>query len=300
MKTHPAANLFPMMNEAKLNELAEDIKTNGLLEPITICKGEVLDGRNRMAACEIAGVKPETVEYEGSSPYHFVISKNLKRRQLGSEQGSAIALNASSFLAEEARKRQAEGQRRGGEVSKRGQSFVNDSLTKQIRDHSNDTIHQAAKIFNRPINQLNKLNKLKNQGRQDLVDQVAKGEMRLKDAEKALRLTPKNSWREDEQVRRKQVEDGKTVVANQNQDQNLIAWALKRDKAVEIGRHTIYGNPFRLGEDGSRDEVCDAYRDHYLPFKPSIKRKLDDLRGKVLICSCYPDRCHGESLIKSI
>ena len=38
-KTHPAAELFPMMVENEIKELAEDIKLNGLREPISMCEG---------------------------------------------------------------------------------------------------------------------------------------------------------------------------------------------------------------------------------------------------------------------
>ena len=46
-----------------------------------------------------------------------------------------------------------------------------------------------------------------------------------------------------------------------------------------------------------RAEVCDFYRDHYLPHKSSIQKQLPELKGKVLACHCYPERCHGEELI---
>ena len=77
----------------------------------------------------------------------------------------------------------------------------------------------------------------------------------------------------------------------------VTQWAEKNGKAVRIDRGTLYGNPFVLGQDGDRDTVCDSYGDHYLPHKPSILKAIPSLKGKVLICHCYPERCHGESLI---
>jgi ParB-like chromosome segregation protein Spo0J len=54
---HPAAELFPMMAPEQLAELAEDIKTNGLRVPIKRMRdGACIDGRNRLRACEMAGV----------------------------------------------------------------------------------------------------------------------------------------------------------------------------------------------------------------------------------------------------
>jgi ParB-like chromosome segregation protein Spo0J len=65
LKIHPAADLFPLMSEAELRELGEDIKANGLQVPITVMyervgnSGEwlyqLLDGRNRLDAIALAG-----------------------------------------------------------------------------------------------------------------------------------------------------------------------------------------------------------------------------------------------------
>jgi len=53
-KTHPAAEMFPMMTDIELRELAADIQKNGLLEPVVLYHGVVLDGRNRLAACKFS------------------------------------------------------------------------------------------------------------------------------------------------------------------------------------------------------------------------------------------------------
>jgi len=58
---HPAANRLDLLGDAELHELAEDIRTNKrLLDPITVYQGQLLDGRNRLAACDLAGVRPST------------------------------------------------------------------------------------------------------------------------------------------------------------------------------------------------------------------------------------------------
>jgi len=110
-----------------------------------------------------------------------------------------------------------------------------------------------------------------------------------------------NDWRKDERERQAAVKTGKTVVANAQSDKNLICWAEREGIAVRIDRGTRYGNPFRLDEDGDRDKVCDAFFAHYLPHKPLIKSRLNsgELSGKVLICHCYPLRCHGDTLADS-
>ena len=86
MKIHPVAELFPMFPEDELRELANDIKANGLQQPIVKMDDTLLDGRNRLAACELVGIKPETKEYTGKDATAFIISINLKRRHLTREQ----------------------------------------------------------------------------------------------------------------------------------------------------------------------------------------------------------------------
>lgn len=103
-------------------------------------------------------------------------------------------------------------------------------------------------------------------------------------------------WSDSEYDRKEIVENGGTVTANIKTDLQLIAWAEENGLYVRIDRQSAWGNPFILDEDGDRDDVCDHYR-VYLQYKPSLQRRYDDLRGKVLGCWCYPERCHGNVLI---
>lgn len=116
-EAHPAAMLFPMLPEAELRELAEDIKAHGQLDPIVIYEAKILDGRNRYAACELIGVEPKLEFANGNipSPVQFVISKNLHRRQLTQSQRAAVGAKMLPLLEEEARKRQEATRAKPGE-----------------------------------------------------------------------------------------------------------------------------------------------------------------------------------------
>ena len=67
-KAHPYADILPLLEGEAFDALVADIKANGLLEPITIYEGMILDGRNRLRACEAAGVEPRFVDYDGDDP----------------------------------------------------------------------------------------------------------------------------------------------------------------------------------------------------------------------------------------
>ena len=85
LKHHPAADVFPMMDSDRLQELQDDIRKYGQMEPITICDGKILDGRNRYAACLAIGVKPTTRLHHGD-PWLFAWSLNGARRDLNKTQ----------------------------------------------------------------------------------------------------------------------------------------------------------------------------------------------------------------------
>jgi hypothetical protein len=112
---HPAALLFPMMSTDELQKLADDIKENGLLEPIVLLDDLILDGRNRLKACGMAGVPPryDQVALNGNSPTLYVVSKNLHRRHLSIGQRAAIGAEMKLLLRDEMLKRQQEGGRTG-------------------------------------------------------------------------------------------------------------------------------------------------------------------------------------------
>lgn len=68
--------------------------------------------------------------------------------------------------------------------------------------------------------------------------------------------------------------------------------------AVYIGRGSPWGNPFTIGRDGTRDDVCDKF-EAYVEANPELKAKIKkELKGKDLVCFCHPARCHGHYLVK--
>jgi ParB-like chromosome segregation protein Spo0J len=94
---HPLAEIFPLMEAEEFNALVDDIKANGLREPITTFENKILDGRNRYRAVIKAGLQSRLKDekdfrlYTGNDPVGFVISANVLRRHLNESQRALIA-----------------------------------------------------------------------------------------------------------------------------------------------------------------------------------------------------------------
>jgi hypothetical protein len=123
---HPAASIFPMMSDERLRALADDIKAHGLRDPIVLLGGEILDGRNRWRACQLAGVEPKC-DYantlEIGDPYDYVASKNYHRRDLTESQRAMAGAKLREHYAARAKDRQsAAGGDRKSKTAKRKKS----------------------------------------------------------------------------------------------------------------------------------------------------------------------------------
>lgn len=296
MNNHPIADVWPVMDEVKLAELAEDIKKNGQLVPVWLYEGKILDGRNRWAACKIAGVTPKTQEYTGDEPTAFAVALNDRRRHMNKGSLAAVAAELEPFFAADAKRRQRDAGKEHGRGQKL-QAKMPEAIDRKGKP-TPQAREEAAKSVGVGERYVQDAKKVKTEA-PEVFERLKAGKITLQDAKREVKKKPTDDWREDERERRALVEDeGVTVVANAQADKNLILWAEREGCAVRVDRGSRYGNPFVLGEDGDRDEVCDAYEQAYLPRKPSITKKIKEgaLEGKVLICHCYPQRCHGDCL----
>jgi len=82
---------------------------------------------------------------------------------------------------------------------------------------------------------------------------------------------------------------------------NYRTYNFGRSKITPIDRRSIFGNPFFIGKDGTREEVIEKYKKYfYKRIKTDVKFKESVLRlaGKTLICWCTPLPCHGDIIIE--
>lgn len=112
---HPAANLFPTMTDEELQGLIQDIRDNGQREDATIWNGQLIDGRNRLSACNSLGIELECCELDGDyDPIKWVLSHNLHRRHLTPSQKAQVAVKLKKMLEPEAKERKRDGGKQAG------------------------------------------------------------------------------------------------------------------------------------------------------------------------------------------
>ncbi len=150
LRTHPAAELFPLLDGPELADLAEDIRANGLHEPVWLWRDPdhgmvLLDGRNRARACEIAGVPLMTRQYVGSDPIGFSISANVRRRHLTSGQLGFLALDVKALYEDEAKKAQVHGRTAPGDRERAGQKPTLPLSRGEANRHERESAARAAK-----------------------------------------------------------------------------------------------------------------------------------------------------------
>lgn len=66
-------------------------------------------------------------------------------------------------------------------------------------------------------------------------------------------------------------------------------------------RDSLFANPFKVGKDGTREEVIQKYREYIyqqLNKGKITKEDIKSLKGKKLGCWCYPEECHGNVLVE--
>lgn len=138
---HEAADIFPLLNEADLDDLAHDIATNGQHEAILLYDGMIIDGRNRYLACEIAGVEPRFEEWEGEPEelVPFVMSLNLHRRHLTTSQRSLVAARLANM--------ERGGDRKSEEIKAQNCGLITQEKAADILAVSERSVQQAAAVI---------------------------------------------------------------------------------------------------------------------------------------------------------
>lgn len=191
MKPHPAADIFPMLDSVDLAALAEDIKKNGLQHPVVIFDAggewQILDGRNRVRACEMVGVTPSHVIKRDVVPIDYVLSTNLKRRHLNESQRGMVALAVEKLYAAEAAARQRDAGQRGVEGGRANKKTLRADLPEGFPEEvrPRDKAAAALSVSPRLVQDAKKVDR---QGSRPVVEAVRTGKIAIGDAVRIVDL----------------------------------------------------------------------------------------------------------------
>jgi hypothetical protein len=195
---HPASDLFPMLDDAGLDELAADIKAGvdqKLIHAITLWSPSpesteymLLDGRNRASALERLGLSVlkedgtpnwkycRTVGADSSfDPVAFIISANLKRRHLDTSQRAMVAAKLANL-------------KKGGAG---GSTIMSDTANAVSQA-------EAAKLLNVSTDSVQRAGTALREGPPELVEQVQRGQVTVSAAAKSIKAAkagPKEAQR---------------------------------------------------------------------------------------------------------
>lgn len=197
---HPAAALFPLMEGPELQQLVADIRAHGLREEIVLDAGLILDGRNRLKACALAGVSPRFVAWDGrGTPLAFVLSRNLHRRHLNESQRAIIAALAKDMYKQEA----AEHERAHQFGSPAGNAAAWDRDTQKPRISSASaslqrpigTDARVAELLNVSARSVATASRVLAAGDDQVIEAIEAGQLSVSDAASVIDL-PKSRQRE--------------------------------------------------------------------------------------------------------
>jgi hypothetical protein len=198
---HPLAECFPMLEGEELQGFIQDIESRGQREPIIVLGNQVIDGRNRLAACNTLGMPPKIKEYEGATDYasisRLIRSLNIARRHLTPDQQLAAECQLVNMVQAEAKQRKAATQWKKGESGNpEGKQVHLKSGEPAKRDvsaeHSRSTAGQLAERVGVSRHKAEQAIAVAKQD-PEMIKEVAKGKVTLKEAVKAAKAVAEKS-----------------------------------------------------------------------------------------------------------
>jgi hypothetical protein len=287
---HEVAELFPLMVGPEYEELKEDIRANGQHVPIAIYQGSILDGRNRYQVCQELGIEPICKEWDGQGGLvEFVISLNMRRRHLSSDQRACIAAEAGKLMEQfkaRAKERKQEGSSKGGTESgktRRGETKVQENFpepSSESAPQSRDRIAELMETNPRYVSDATRLQK---------EDPEAFKE--VKAGKKKLHRVMKE--KKNQKTGGEGVTDNKEVLeerpkSNGREEQSITAilkWASRRkrvckeDVAAEFGIKPSQAQWYLHLAEGSRGYLVESWESGGFHVKRAVHFCLRDCTG---------------------
>jgi len=191
---HPLADSFPLMEGQEFDELKRDVLAHGVIEPLVLHDGKILDGRNRYRAAKATGQDFATAAWdEIGDPVDYVMSMNLYRRHLTPSQRAMAGKAVMHHEAKAAKGRKEKGREKGGKTGGRNRKKEN-SLVENLPQSFGEDEGKARDLAGKKLGVSGKLVeagvKVNEVGSAELQRAVQRGDVAVTQAAKLIEAVP--------------------------------------------------------------------------------------------------------------
>ena len=216
---HPAANIFPMMDQESFTALCESMQEYGLEQEVVLTHdGYLIDGRHRMMACYLTGVELVYVqlnEIYSTGYISYALRNNYHRRQINQSQKAIIALEVEKLYAIEAKERQRQSgidthKKRSQDPYSIDQMEFNQDLEKT---RNKTSIQRAAEEMGVSTEYIRLVKKIKDSN-PDMIQDILKGKINLSQAKKIMNEKEKDIKERVDEIERWKKENNSRTKRN--------------------------------------------------------------------------------------
>ena len=188
---HPLANAFPLLEGNEFEDLKRDILNHGVIEPLVLHEGKILDGRNRYRAARAVGQSFATAVWdEIGDPVDYVMSMNLYRRHLTASQRAMAAEPVMKHEAKAAKERQEEQGPQGAKGGRGKKKTLPKNISEGFPDDTGDARDLAGKKLGVSGPLVDAGVKVAKDGSAELKRAVQQGEIAVTQAAKLVDVAP--------------------------------------------------------------------------------------------------------------
>lgn len=259
-------NLIPPLSQEEFRQLEENVLREGILEPLTVWNGILVDGHNRYEIANKHGLpfQVREVEFDSESDAEIWIIKNqFGRRNLSKYDRSILALKMEPMIAKKA---------------KENQGTRNDICQKS--DKSLDTKKELAKIAGVSHDTIHRVKVIEQKASEKLKQQVRSGEKSINEAYLAVTPKPKTTAQEVKEAKAKH-EEFQRMKSESNtvsfRDAKEDAWNVKmigRDFYNEILRAT--NKVYELTLFRNQTDIDATLKTYSATDRAELGRKIDE------------------------
>ena len=163
-------SILPPLSTTEYMELEKSIKEKGVLSPILVWNGYIVDGHNRYEICttnRIDNFPIKEVEFNNKEEVlEWILSHQLGRRNLTDFQRNEVALKYEQIIAERMKERQIAGLKKGEEIPFRPNEPNGETTSKR---------KELAKIANTSEGSIQRTKYILENGTEEQIERARKG-----------------------------------------------------------------------------------------------------------------------------